>query len=91
MAGMNVQGAGDDHAIDIFHVEQATVVVQRLNTGNLALGLIAAAAIDICHGDQIDIRHFDDLIEKVVPAVSNTNHSDPNAIVRAQRTRGRIR
>ena len=90
MPRMNVQRARDDHAIDIFHVEQATVVVQRLNTGNFALRLIAAAAIDICHGDQIDIRHFDDLIEKVVPAVANTDHPDPNAIIRAQRTRGWI-
>ena len=37
MPRVNVQRAGDDDGVDIFHVEQAAMIVEGLNAGNFAL------------------------------------------------------
>ena len=55
MAIVTVQGAGHDDGVDIFHVEQAAIVVEGLNVGNLAFRLVAAAAVDVGHGYEFDV------------------------------------
>ena len=49
VASVNVQRTGHDDAIDVFHVEQAPVVVQSLYVRDLTLGLVAATAVHVSH------------------------------------------
>ncbi len=58
MPGVDVQRAGYDDAVDVFHVEQAAVIIERLDVRNFALRLIAPTAVDVGHHYKVDVRNL---------------------------------
>jgi hypothetical protein len=46
--------------------------------------LIPTSAVDICHHDEINIWHFDHLIEQIISTITNADHADADTIIRAQ-------
>ncbi len=88
---VNVQRAGHDDAVDIFHVEQAAVIVESLNAGHSALRLVAAAAVDVGHRHQFDAMQRENLPQQIVAAIAHADHAHANAVVRAQHVRSWIR
>ena len=84
MARVNVQRAGHDDGVDIFHVEQPAMIVECLNAGNFALRLVAAAAVDVGHGHEFHTLHRTNLAQQIVAAIADADHADANAVVRAQ-------
>ena len=58
MPRMNMQGAGNNDAVDIFHVKQATMIVQRLNTWCCFLCFFATTTVDIGNCYQLNIAQF---------------------------------
>ena len=63
MAGVNVQRAGDDHAIYIFHVEQAPVIIEGLNAGRHLPGLVSPPRVDVGDSDHLRVRNRQNLLE----------------------------
>ena len=61
MARVNEQRAGHDDGVDVFHVEQAAMIVESLNAGDFTLRLVAAAAVDVRHGHDFDAVNGADL------------------------------
>ena len=84
MTRMNVQRAGHDDSVDVFHVEQAAVIVESLDTRDFILRLIAAAAIDIGHGHEFHAVNRANLPQQVVAAIAHADHAHADAVVRAQ-------
>ena len=84
MPGVNVQRTGNDDPVDIFHIEQAAVIVESLDAGHPALGLVPAPAVNVGHGHQFDVRHVENLPQKVVAAITDADHADAYAVIRPQ-------
>ena len=55
MPGVNVKGAGNDDAIEVFHVQQTPVIVERLNTGRHLLGCVPPTRIDVRDGYELGV------------------------------------
>src|SRR5258708_32293441 len=60
------------------------MIVKSLNTGDLFFRLIAAAAVDVGHGHEIDARDRANLPEQIVAAIAHADHAHPDAVVCAQ-------
>jgi hypothetical protein len=88
---MNVQRAGDDYSVYIFHVEQTAVIVEGLNAGHFAFRLVTATAVDVGHGYEFNSVDTSHLPQQVVAAIAHANHSHAHAIVRAEHGRSWIR
>src|SRR5260221_6058142 len=86
---MNVQRRGNDDAIEVFHIEQAAMVVQRLNARSQLLRLIVAARINIRDGDQLSVGNGEHLLEQVLAPAADADHSNPDAVIRSQNFRWR--
>ena len=84
MPRMGVQRAGDDHGIDILYLQQAARIVERLNGGHSVFRLIAAAAVDIRHRNDLDAVHGKNLTQQIISTITHANHADANAVVGPQ-------
>jgi hypothetical protein len=91
MPYMAVQRAGHNYSVNIFHIEQPPVIVKRLNAGDAALGLIAAPAINISHGNNFNVMHAENLPQQIIAAITHANHADANAVICPEHSRTRIR
>src|SRR4051794_40494150 len=84
MPRMDVQRTGYNDAVNVFHVEQAAMIIECLNARHLALGLVAATAVDVGHGHQLHIRHVTNLSQQVVAPVSYSDHAHPYPVIGPQ-------
>ncbi len=77
----------DNHAINIFHIQQPPMIIQSLNSGSQLPGLVMTPRVDVGDGHQLGIRQFQNLLQQLLPTPTNTNHADTNAVVRSQHAR----
>ena len=87
MASMNMQRTGDDYGIDIFLVEQSSVVIVCLDVWDYGSRFGKAARIDVRHRHDINIRYSDDLSQQLTTSSADANHADSYPVVCAEHAR----
>src|SRR5713101_9369799 len=87
MVGMKVERAGNDDAVQVFHLEQAAVVVEGLDARRHLPGLIPSAAVHVSNGHQLGVWEREQLFQQILPAGADANHADPDAIICAKYAR----
>ncbi len=84
MLGVHVQGTGDQHGIDVLHIEEAAMVVVRLQAGHDASGFVIPALIDVGDSHHLYVRNCYNPSEQFLPATADADHAHANTIIRAQ-------
>src|ERR1700757_4773813 len=85
---MNMQRTGHNHCIDVSHLEQATMIVERLDAAGELLRFFSASVVDIGNCDQICVGQGLKLLEEVLSSSSNADHSHSHPVIRAEHSRG---
>ena len=89
MSRMDVQWAGDENAVNVLHVQQAAMVVERLNLRRQLFRFFAAAGVNIRDRHELHVRNSQHLVQKFLAASAHADHPHANTIVRAERSRSR--
>jgi len=66
-AALDVQRARHDDRVDVFHVEEAPVIVKRLNAGRHPFGFVATSRVNVGDGDELGVRSSHHLFEQFCP------------------------
>jgi hypothetical protein len=61
MLRMQVQWSGDYYGVDIFTIQQETVVIERVDPWRKSYGFLATPGVDVCDGDKLCIGKGEDL------------------------------
>ena len=86
MLSVQMQRRSDNNGVDVFRIEQAAMIVIRLNATGHFFGFIAAAVVNIGDCDQFGVANLLKFLEKVLAASAETDHPHPHAIVGAEHT-----
>src|SRR5579884_4266367 len=63
------------------------MVVVGDDVGNFSLYFIEAPTINVSHRNHVDVRDGKNLLEQILSAIADANHSHPDAIVSAKYAR----
>src|SRR5262249_61570619 len=88
MASMQMERTSHDHSINVLQIEQAAMVVERLDSLHHLAGLIAATSVDIGDGRELSIGNSDKLLQKFLAPPAATDHAYKHTIVCAQQPEG---
>src|SRR6266851_1899940 len=91
MPGVGVQWASHDDSVEVFHVEQAPMIIKCLNAGRHLLSFVVPPGVDVGDGHQLGVAHRHDFVKQILPAVSHAYHPDADTIICAEYPRSRIR
>src|SRR6185295_2996081 len=84
-----VLGGGDQNIVDVFVIEQLTVLFVRFSAGELRR-LVAPLVVDVGDRDDLDVVGVFHPVERVHVAGSHaagSNHADAHALISAENTR----
>ena len=88
MQSVPVIRRGNDHRIHIVAVEQlAEVVVRRGLAADLLLGRGQIGVVDVTQSDDLAIGVRQEGVEKLIPAVTNADAAEPDALIGPKDTR----
>src|ERR1051325_10864226 len=87
MLGVQVLRRGDDHGVDGFVVEQASMVEIRRSRGDQALRALKLLGVDVAERDDFRAGAHRAVMESLGAAIAKANEADTDAIVRAPHLR----
>src|SRR5438309_7061050 len=90
MPAVDVQRAGYDNSVNILLIEQAPVVIKRLNGGRHVFGFVPASRVNVGDGDELGVRNSQHLFEQFLSASTHTDHPHTHAVICAEHSRGWI-
>jgi hypothetical protein len=84
MLRMEVQWSGDYYGVDIFTIQQETVVRERVDLWRKSCGFLATPGVDVRDGDKLRIRKREDLPQKILASGASAYRAHTQPIVRAK-------
>ena len=83
---MTVQRAGDDHSVDLRHVEQPAMVGERLDCGKILPDLVESPRVDVGDRDELRVRirsvhEFPQLLEQLLPPRARPDDAGADTVV----------
>src|SRR5260370_5254179 len=84
---VDVERAGYDNSVDVFHIKHATVIIKCLNAWRHLFGFVPPLRVYICDGHQLTARHFHHLFEQFLPAAAYTDHPHTHPVIGAEHSR----
>src|SRR5579883_1625825 len=81
---VNVQRTSDDDSIDVFAIEQASIIIERIDAGCQLFRFVSAAGVDVSNGDKLRVWYLLHLFEKFLTASADADHPDTHTIVSAK-------
>ena len=84
MVLVNVQGAGHDYGIDVFLIEQLTMIVVGANVRRHRLRFSMPSCVDVGDCDQFGIGNGDNLFQQLLAAAADPDHAHAHAVVGSQ-------
>src|SRR6266568_4512188 len=84
MTRVTMQRARDDDRVKVLHIEQASMIRQRFDSGREVTRLLLAARVDIGRGNEFDVRNVEKRAHEFLAACARPDDSQPHAIVCSQ-------